>query len=290
MAKEFKKTSIILGILFLTLLTTVIVVSATTYPNVVTFIAPTNGQVLSGNVTIQITNVTSTFNKIENCTFYIKSPSTANNSWVNMGTFLNTTIKYVNGTYNTTFLEDSNDYTLNATCRNQSNDIGYATIIVTTNNTIPDAPSSLSPSTNTVISNPQTLSISSTVTDSKTTGCTHTIYRYNSASDSNSASGTSSYSSSNCSFTKAFTTTSDNGEYYIVFTASDGTNTVSNSPIIINVQIPGSGGGSNGIIYDNQGRIVNAVEPVQSNNGYWIIGIIVVLAIIALIVLLIMFW
>lgn len=284
MAKEFYKLG---SIIFLLALFSVISVSAS-------IISPANSGTVSGTYILNATNTT--LPNMVNCTFYAFSPSTANSSWTSLGTFTNATANplNINGTFASAGLEDSNDYTFNATCRNLSNSLtsSVTTATVIVSNSVPDAPSSISPSTNTVISTPRSVSISSTVTDAKTTGCTYTINRYNSASDSNSASGTATYSGSNCSFTfSGIQDSSDNGEYYIVFTASDGVSTTSNSPSIISVQIPGSGGGGNNqIIYDSQGRIVNAVEPVQSNNGYWIIGVVVAIAVIALIVLLIMFW
>lgn len=298
-SKKFN-SFLILSIFAISLLC-VIGVNAVVVENGVNFILPTNGQSISQNMTIQIVNVTSVFNQINNCTLYIKSPSTANSSWVDMGTFLNTTLSYVNGTYNTTYLEDSNDYTLNATCRNQSNDIGYKTITITVDNTIPIAPSSLSPANNEVISTSGSQTFSSTVTNSKTTSCTYTIARGGATSGNDYTSGTATYSASTCSFTKTFTDSNDNGEWYWKITASDGTNTTNSATNIVSAQFAGGGGGlpgtptqddqatcqslgsnyvwSNGVCY-----MVNSNPNSQSNNLiWWIIGIIIAIVVVVFI-------
>ena len=296
-----KKILLVLGcLLFLSML---MAVSAVTVQDGVTIIKPTAGA-YSQNITLQVSNVTSLFNTIENCTFYIKSAGlTANTSWVNMGTFLNTTVRYVNGTYNSTYLEDGTDYTLNATCRNQSNDIAYSTVLLTVDNTIPVAPV-LTPANATAITSAQTYTFSGAVTDSKTTACTYTIIRGGATSDdtTNYNSGTGTYSTTTCTFTKEFSQ-GNTGTWIWSLTASDGTNSttsygsfINNIPTGGNVDLPGTPTtddqatctslGSN---YIWSGGVCYQVNTNTQNTTdyswiWWIVGIVFIIAIIYFIV------
>jgi len=244
MKKLFLNTFLILSILFLTLS---FVSSAVTTIN-----SPTTN-IVCGNQTFNV-NVNSTWiESLINLTFYVGSGSTANTSWTEVGVnnSLNmsllgnksvTTIDFINSK-----VEDSNDYILNVTAINATGDrlmLGDATrTSIRVDCTIPASPSSLSPVNNQVVSSSATQTFTSTVINANTTGCTYTLYRGGSASDSSSASGSALYSSSTCSFTKAFDTSVDNGNYYWTVTASDGTNSSTSAPTLLSVQIAGKSGG-----------------------------------------------
>lgn len=239
---------------------------------------PANSATISGTAVLNASNAS--LPDMVNCSFYALSASTANSSWSLLGTFTNESADpaNINGTFDSSILEDSTDYQFNATCRNSSNDLtsSVGTATVTIDNTVPQAPT-LSPADKTVVTSSGTQTFTGTVTDSNTTSCTYTIYRGGNTADGESGSGT--YSTTSCTFTKSFSTTSDNGVWYWTMTASDGTNT-STSQNEIQVNLPGSGGGgltggSAGVIGDSdkQGILV-------------VVLIVVVLAIILIVLLL----
>jgi hypothetical protein len=212
----------------------------------VTVVAP------SGTVAgTAVLNATGT--SILNCTFYAKSASTANSTWTAIGTFVNGTSLGVNGTYATGGLEDSNDYIFNATCRNSTNSIhDGVSSAVTIDNTVPQAPNSLSPATNTLVTSAGAQTFTTTVVDRNTTGCTYVIGR-GGITAGDATSGTATYATTSCSFTKTFSTQTDNGLWYWKVTATDGTNTTGSTINTMNVQIapaggslPGDGGDTDG--------------------------------------------
>ncbi|MFX0178389.1 MAG: hypothetical protein ACFE85_19415 [Candidatus Hodarchaeota archaeon] len=202
-------------------------------------VTPASSATISGTA---ILNASGT--NLLNCTFYAKSASTANSSWSTLSTDTNETASAssINGTFDSTILEDSTDYIFNATCYNSSGSLhdGTTTTGVTVDNTAPTAPT-LSPADYSSLTTSGTQTFTGTVTDSQTTSCTYTIYRGGSSSDGSS--GSASYSSSSCTFTKTFSSTIDNGVWWWTVTASDGTNT-SSTTAHFNVQLPGSGGGA----------------------------------------------
>ena len=285
-----KKKLFMFSLIALALMMSIMGVSAVTIANGVVIVQPTASS-YSQNLTLQVMNVTTLFGEMKNCTFYVKSATlTANSSWVNMGTFLNTTLNAVNGTYNSTYLEDGTDYTLNATCRNSSNDIAYATVLLTIDNTVPTAPTSLSPSNSTSLNSAATdYSFSATVTNSKTTSCTYVIGRggtSTSSQDTTSATGT--YSGSNCSFTKTFADHNSNGDWYYYFTASDGTNTTGSTNQVFKVGINPTGGYNPDDdvipVATSPGSVVTTITNVLKNNGFILFIIVVVIVIIAAVI------
>lgn len=135
----------------------------------VTVTNPGASATLTATVVVNATGV-----NLLNCTFYAKSASTANSTWATLGFFVNATAGAinVNGTFSSLVLEDSNDYVFNATCTNQTNSLHEGTRTgITIQNTIPQAPSSLSPVASSISSN-TSVAFSGTVTDRNTTGCT----------------------------------------------------------------------------------------------------------------------
>lgn len=175
---------------------------------------------------------------------WLNSLSTANSSSTFISSGYNlTTILTLNGTLSSTDFEDSNDYTIIFQLRNGSDSFNVSRNSITINNTIPQVPSSLSPSSTTILTSSSTQTFTSTVTNRNTTGCTYTIYRGGSPSDSSSASGSANYLTNTCSFTKSFTSSVDNGNYYWTITASDGSDSSISSPTLFSVQIPASAGG-----------------------------------------------
>lgn len=219
-------------------------VSAVYVADKVDFVSPVASGVVRDLIALNVSNA-SGFNQMVNCTFYAKSAvKTGNTTQAALGTFDNESIRAVYGTFNTsTTLEDGNDYIFNATCRNKTNDVTDRLISsVVIDNGVPTVPT-LSPATDTLITTATAQTFTGTVVDAKTTSCTYVIGRGGvSTTSADTTSGTATYSSTTCTFSKTFSTQTDNGNWYWTITASDESNT-STSTGLLQVNIPPVGGG-----------------------------------------------
>jgi thiol:disulfide interchange protein len=181
----------------------------------VTIVTPGAGATITGTSAINVTGV-----QILNCTFYMKSASTANSSWTYVGYAISDTS--ANSTINATFpsasLEDSNDYVFNASCANDTLVQQATRTGLTIGNTNPTAPSTLTPTSSTSNS----VSFSSAVVARTTTGCTLTFEGTNPGF----ASYTMTHSGSTCTYS-GLNMPDQSYRWYVV--ASDGTNTATSS-------------------------------------------------------------
>jgi len=175
---------------------------------------------------------------------YLSSASlTANTTEVQLVTAqTNETDLNINGTIDTTGLEDANDYVIKFQIMNGTDEINITRTGITIQNTIPQTPT-LSPASQTGITTSTTQTFTGAVTDANTTSCTYTIARGGATSGQDYISGTGTYSGSSCTFTKAFSSTLDNGVWDWTITASDETDTTSSTTNKIVVSLPGAGGG-----------------------------------------------
>lgn len=186
---------------------------------------------------------------------------------------LNVMLNYTNNatiSMNSSWFEDGTDYTLILNLFNGSDYVNKTITPSRLDNTIPQAPSSMTPLDLATLTTASTQTFTSTVVNANTTSCTYTLYRAGSPSDGNSGSGT--YSGSTCSFTKDFSSSADNGVWYSTITASDGTNTTASSTNKLTVNIPGLGGRTpapEGILSGDTGKTIG-----------WIVAVIVVLGLI----------
>lgn len=221
-------------------------------------------------------------NLLLNISFYAQSTSTANSSWVLIGQNLN----YNSTTSNnsqilvnlTDVIEDASDYIFNVTVSNSSVVIGTDTSTgVIVDNSAPTAPT-LSPASNTVVSTSTTQTFTGTVTGTDTTSCTYTIARGGASSGNDFFSGTATHTGNSCTFSKAFTTSSDNGQWHYTITASDGLNTSSSVTNIYQVAIPANNGGGAG----EDGGAGTSSE--DSNSIWWIVGIVIAVLILGMII------
>lgn len=288
MQNKTKLFSFILALAFLFLSFNLISASTT-----IGSLVPANGAVINGvtliNATVSYTGAGGSAAGY-NCTFYMSSSSTANST----ATALNATFGVQNKSTNSTWMyysftegifEDSNDYSLLAIC---SNDTGLVNITttstgITIDNTVPQAPSSLSPTDQTQLVTAITQTFTSTVVNVNTTGCTYKIGRGGIASDSlDTTSGTATYSASTCSFTKTFTDQNDNGQWFWQITASDGTNTTGSTTPLLQVQIP-SAGGNLPVAQENvEAAKAEAKQAVSTKAILWIVGILAFIVIVAI--------
>lgn len=204
---------------------------------------------------------------------------TANTSQIDIsGVKANVSEYEFSGSVDTSGFEDGNDYIFVAVLNNGTDLVNQSRTGLIINNTVPGAPTLSTPADQSSITSSGTQTFTYTVGDANTVSCTYTIDRYNSPSDSGSASGTGTYSAASCSFTKAFSSSSDNGDYSVVVTASDGSDTTGSTTGTFHVQIPGAGGGSGTTTGTTPGDgDGEGVSPLL------IIGIIVFLAVLAII-------
>ncbi|MHA1329747.1 MAG: hypothetical protein ACTSR2_01595 [Candidatus Hodarchaeales archaeon] len=234
----------------------------------VTLQSPADNAVISGSSVVLNATIDSSGSNVLNCSFYAFSPSTANSSLSLLATATNDTADdtVFNTTFDSSILEDSNDYTFRVVCKNASYSGSDESTGVTIDNTVPDAPTSLSPSDQT-IDNDGTVTFTATVTDSKTTGCTlHLgVDTY-----------TMTYSGSTCTYT-ASNLPERVYDWYV--TATDGTNSTNSATnqVIIDIKK----GGSKYVKIINATTTTTVISEEQKNT----LLIIAVVAIIAFIII-----
>lgn len=280
MANKKITALLILGIFLLAVSSFTVIASDVYVANGVVFVSPLAGGITGGTLFLNVSNVTGVFNQLVNCTFYAKSAGkTANITQADLGTAGNNTNKNVNISFDSTHgvLEDGNDYIFNATCRNLTNDVTDRTITgVIINNGVPTAPT-LSPATNTLITTTTAQTFTGTVVDANTTSCTYAIGRGGvSTISGDTTTGTATYSSTTCTFSKTFSNQGDNGNWYWTITASDESNT-STSTGILQVNIPPVGGGKT---QAQQQLAITGTEGEKSYLPLIVLGAVLALALI----------
>lgn len=197
-----------------------------------TLVAPATSGIVTGTAVLNATN--GTLLETLNCSFYARSTSTANSSYLYLANATNTSAGQIifNTTFNSLLLEDSNDYSFYASCWNatgQSNSTASTSVRV--DNTIPQAPSSLSPAAGTTDGD-GIINFTTTVTGANTTGCILFFPNVNPGSKSY----TMTHSGNLCWY--QLTTKSEQTFDYIV-EASDGTNKTNSSQTRININMQG---------------------------------------------------
>ncbi len=242
-----KTKKVLLGLCILSIfLFSILSVSALTSNNI-TIVVPNATSIMftssfTWNVSIQLDAGAS-----ENYTraaIYISSAGlTANTTAVLVDVAANDTVRSFLGTFDTTGFQDGPDYIFNVTLYNGTDFISLTRTSLDINNTIPAAPSSPSPANLGSIIAPGTQTFSQTVIGANTTSCTYTLNRDGQNSGPDSIAASSTHSGNTCSFTKAFSTSADNGNWCWIQTASDGLDSTASSQNCVSVGIPGAGGG-----------------------------------------------
>ncbi len=200
-----------------------------------TTISPTTSSVLSGDEAF-LNASSDSLTSIMNCSWYAKSTSTANSSYVLIKLQANETTEatYINSTFDSSLLQDSNDYQFYSVCYNDTaNETSAVLSSITIDNTIPQAPSSLSPVTGTLYNklSEKDITFSATVSGANTTGCT----LYFVGTNPGSSSYTMTHTGDTCTYSLTNTPESTYS-YYI--TASDGTNSTSSSTLNFQYRLP----------------------------------------------------
>lgn len=198
-------------------------------------LTPASSSTLTGVIVLNVTGGGNEGN-ITNCSFYAKSASTANSSWVFLANHLNWSAdgtgvnSYINGTFNSVGLEDSTDYIFNASCTNASSaQSTVVTSLITVDNTVPDAPTGLTPTS----SASNSVTFGSTVNGRETTSCTLIFTGINPGNPTYSLTHTG----DTCTST-ALIVSDQTYNWYI--TATDGTQTTSSATqtILVDTQNP----------------------------------------------------
>ncbi len=246
MEKLNKNNVLVLGIVF-ALLFCVSLVSAT-----ISLDLPSASSTISGIVVLNVTNSTG-FDEMVNCTIYAGSSLTSNTTWTEIGFFVNDTLDNVNGTFDSSILEDATDYVLNASCTNSSASIQEDTnTLINIDNTVPIAPSSLSPADGTSDDDGD-LTLSATVVGENTTSCT--VFFTSRIPGSGGSSQTMTHTGDTCSLTLT-SVPEETYEWYV--RASDGTNTTDSASqrFLVDIDTPSN--------YLFQGKETDFIEDVKT--------------------------
>jgi len=286
MNKMVKKKSVIFASVFLfCLMFSMMSVMALESDNVTIVTPASSGSLTGATALFNISLVTGY--EAENWTsvrIYLQSAGLTANTTEALATdwVANETDLILNGTLDSTVFEDGNDYIFKAQLFNGTDYVNVTRTGITIQNTVPQAPSITSHSNHEVISSTGTVTFSFTVTDANTTSCTYAISRGGASSGSAYFSGAGTYSGSTCSFTKAFSGSTDNGAWYVSATASDETDTTASGNTIVDVSIaPNSGGLPGG----NTGGDGNGGDSDGGSNLiWWIVGILAIIAIVIIII------
>lgn len=271
MKKDFKYAMLFLFLGILIVLSTFLTSAV--------LITPASSATLSQNVNMNATN-TSLPNML-NCSFFAWSSLSANTSQsivLKTASNLTANAPMINVTFNTTGLEDANDYSFSARCYNSTANVNATNTGITIDNTDPTTPTLTSPTTDTSITSSTTQTFTCGVTGSKTTACTifFGINGAYSASSADSSSAAMTHSGSTCTYSKTFSTQSDNGNWYWSCEASDGTDVAGSSNNILSVQIPGNQGGGNNANGNKPSPLSIGANTTPGNANWGIVALIII--------------
>ena len=224
------------GILLLVLLVLCLGIASAT----VTVVTPASGGTLSGADYHWNATFSGTFTNVTNCTAWAKSSSTADSTYA---AALNATptsnlsmqVTFLNGTFNSWLLEDSNDYSFLVACYNISDvNENSSVVTVTVGNTNPDTPTITTPTSGSTDTD-GSVAFSVGVNGTETTGCT----LFFSGINPGASSYTMTHSADTCTYTHS-TIPEQTYQWYV--RASDGTDTTDSGTWIFNVDVKTSAG------------------------------------------------
>ncbi len=208
-----------------------------------TVVTPASGGVVKSNYNI---NITVTKNETVNCSFLLGASDTDNTS-VNVLLY-NTTanVTYLNKTWNSATVQDSNLYSATVTCYNRSGGTETGSVSFVIDNTKPAATAYTAPSSNE--QDPETsTAFTATLSSGTMTSCK--LYIYKSGGLEGTYTGTVSDTHTTCSATRS-SGYDDDYEYQLYFT--DGLNESSMSKTTMDVYKHSVGGSGKTIIITTQ--------------------------------------
>lgn len=222
------KTNKFLSLIALTTFLIVLSVMTVSAAFTATLDVPAASSIVVGsavNCTVTAANAFTNFT----CNIYAMSASTANSSWTQLtaADLGNTTETLWNRTIVSQTLEDSNDYTFNASCSNGTDTAEDTNTLITVDNGVPPAPTSLYPTGK--VTN-KTFTFRATVTDRNTTDC----YLNFTGRNPGSPGYNGTYSGSTCVYS---ITNIPEETYRYTFEASDGSNVTASSTSTVNVDV-----------------------------------------------------
>jgi len=232
-------------LLFLTMMVLVMVASAFG-AGTVTLLRPAENGTVTGQYYLNASQANhcagTTVDTLCNISYYAKSASTANSTNVLLGSLnsYNSSVGNMSVRFNSATLEDGATYIFNVTLKNASSTISDTSTGVVVDNTVPVAPSSISPADKTIYRT-NSYTISATVTGSRTTGCTIV---FTSNNPEGSASQAMTHTANTCTYSG---TATNAGTYDFYITASDGTQGTSSAVQQFEIQTSAGGGGGGGL-------------------------------------------
>lgn len=247
-------------------------------------VTPASSGTMSG--TTYVWNVTNgTVDEMTTCRLWGNSSLTSNSTSVLLNTSTNDSVsaKYINGTFNSALIEDSNDWKFFADCSNGTlnsyNSSTSTSVIV--NNTIPDTPTSLVPASESTDTD-GAISFSATVNGWETTHCTLFFTGTNP--------GLKSYSMTHTGNTCTYSLTSSSDQTYkYLIQADDGTDFTNSTETTYHVSTPSSA--TNQLTpqqlkqAEKEAKALSVAGEGKIPKGvWWIIGIILAIVIIVAIV------
>lgn len=238
---------------------------------------PSASSTLSGTGLLLNATLSANTEGYVNTTFYAKSASTANSTFTKVGFAVNNSLVSFNTTFNSAIIEDASNYIFKATANNGTDTLDSAEVSgIVIDNTVPTAPSSLSPSTT---QTSDSFTISATVTGSETTACTLNF----DGNNPGSSSYTMTHSGNSCSYSISGVA-EQTYNYYV--TASDGLNSTQSTTQTFEVDVSNAKGA--GKLVNEQGKDAVGLSVANVNDGNsnimgWIIGLIIVGLIILLV-------
>ena len=236
-----------------------------------TIVAPASSGTVDGSgidFNVSYTRSITTGNSVS-CTIALSSPSTANSSATT--TYFNVTNSTSRNALNVNFtlastdlLEDSNDYTVAATCWNTTTAIAATSSTgVTVSRTTPSAPTTTQ-ATNSILANNAVLTY--TVTGTDTTGCRIAFLPSGSGIR---FTGTNTFAMTHSGNSCTYTATSANvpdSDYNIYVQASDGVDTAQSSALTVKFDAVKSGSSAGAYVVQQQ------AAQKKNNNTLLIIG------------------
>ena len=208
--------------------------------NTVTLVSPASGAVAnnaSGTAILNASFATPALNYTV-CTFHIDSQLSNATTYVQILNISGDTQKTgmstnasINTTFNTKMFQDASDIRMYTTCNTTNDTFATSTVVtgIIINNTVPIAPTAITPATKTMDTDGSVTFAGTGLIDENTTACTLNLYVGATKIESHAMT----YSTTSCSLTRSI----NDGSYYWTITASDGLDTREGNRNELNVNI-----------------------------------------------------
>jgi len=240
-----RKTGIIVALMMI--LSSIMVLGAATMR------APLASGTVTGDAYVLNVSLAATDVEYTECNFTAYSTSTATTTATVIDTVANTTTNQIvfEGSFNSSTIQDSNDWVFGVSCVNDSTTLTKSVTGVTVDNTEPTAASALSPADETIDEDGD-VTFSATANDATTTGCTLVFSGINPGAPEY----TMTYATTSCTISL---TNIANQEYDWYVRTTDGTDTTNSA--IADLQVKSQG------VYGGNARVVGPTAQQDNNAG-----------------------